>query len=93
MIFWSGDRYADKDFLQLGYRWSFNKNIRSNQNSSPKPVVQKLQATAIEPGRTARCLNTANRYIKTGSQLALWDCNKIHPVNGCWIHEQGNNSI
>jgi len=59
--------------------WSFNTNIRSNQEPASQPIVQKLQATG-----TNNCLNTANRFYQTGSKLISYPCNRVHPENACF---------
>ena len=67
-----------------GFKWSFNRCVRSSQDSGP--IGQKFQA---KYGSENRCLNTANRFDQRGSNLMLYACNLIHPVNGCFKFKGG----
>jgi len=90
------DRYGGRFVTpsERGFSWSFNNCTKSSQESSSK-IAQKLQAVSSSENR---CLNPANRYTPSGSQLMLWSCSTIHPVNGCFKHsaatcENRNNLI
>ena len=67
-----------------GFKWSFNRCIRSSQDRGE--IGQKFQA---KYGSENGCLNTANRLDKGGSNLMLYPCNAIHPVNGCFKFKEG----
>ena len=69
-----------KETNSAGFKWSFNRCIRSSQEPSGQ-IAQKFQA---KYGSENRCLNTASRFDQIGSILMLYPCERIHPVNGCF---------
>ena len=66
---------TDSDF-----KWSFNTCLRSSQEPTG-PISQKLQAKS-DPDE--RCLKTADRFNTTGSELWLYPCQTINPIDGCF---------
>ena len=50
--------------MNAAQSWSFNSDIRSNQEPEDQEPVQKLQILT-----TDWCLNTANRFKEEGSTL------------------------
>ena len=77
---WKWDYYVNT-FVDVNtdFSWSFNTCTRSTQEYSSSPIAQKLQVV-----HENRCLNAADQFSFSGSELMLWDCNTINPVNGCF---------
>jgi len=74
------DKYGTRFKTNSGFKWSFNRCVRSSQEPSGQ-IGQKFQA---KYGSENRCMNTANRFDRRGSILMLYPCGRIHPVNGCF---------
>ena len=74
-----------KETNSAGFKWSFNRCIRSSQEPTGQ-IVQKFQANY---GSENRCMATANRFAQTGSVLMLYPCERTHPGNACFKFKEG----